>query len=161
MPIKLGVNSKHKLSWNTTISYGLIHIDFMLSSFKKMASLLKIIHNGLKFFIMNLVINLHMRKHTRVETNKMKKIIFSKLWEHNTYCKVKSIHFQNKRVCKNQGRGNHERSFQRLKGIISFNSPRKRLILLSQPNKRGHCWRIVGNEMSIKVSKSKKTSNIS
>jgi hypothetical protein len=48
-----------------------------------------------------------------------------------------------------------------LKGIISFNSPRKRLILLSQPNKRGHCWRIVGNEMSIKVSKSKKTSNIS
>jgi hypothetical protein len=47
-----------------------------------------------------------------------------------------------------------------LKGIFSFNSPRKRLILPSQSNKRGHYWKILGNETSIKVGKSKKTLNI-
>jgi hypothetical protein len=47
-----------------------------------------------------------------------------------------------------------------LKGIINFNSPKKRLILLSQTNKRGHYWRILGNKMLIKVSKSKKTLDI-
>jgi hypothetical protein len=34
--------------------------------------------------------------------------------------------------------GSRERSLQRLKGIINFNSPKKKLILLSQTNKRGH-----------------------
>jgi hypothetical protein len=47
-----------------------------------------------------------------------------------------------------------------LKGIINFHSPKKRLILLSQTNKRGHYRRILGNKMLIKFSKSKKTLDI-
>jgi hypothetical protein len=47
-----------------------------------------------------------------------------------------------------------------LKYIISFNSPIKRLILPSQLNKRGHYWRIVGNETLIKIGKSNKTLDI-
>ncbi len=46
MPIKLGIDSKHKLSWNTTNFYGLKHNDFMLNFFKQMTPLLKGIHNG-------------------------------------------------------------------------------------------------------------------
>ncbi len=60
----------------------------------------------------------------------------------------------------NQEWGSCERNFQKLKGIINFNSPRKRLIFLSQLNKRGHYWKIVGNVMLIKVGKSKKTLDI-
>jgi hypothetical protein len=62
------------------------------------------------------------------------------LGEHNTYYKVGSVRFQDKkfgRVCMNKKWGSHERSFQKLKGIINFNSPRKRLILHSQPSKKG------------------------
>jgi hypothetical protein len=47
-----------------------------------------------------------------------------------------------------------------LKDISNFNSPRKMLIFHSQLNKRGHCWGIVKNEMSIKVGKSNKTLDI-
>jgi hypothetical protein len=75
----------------------------------------------------------------------------------------KNVHLQNKRfgrVRMNQEWGNCERNLQRLKNIINFNSPRKRLVLFSQSNKKGHYWRIMGNETSIKVDKSKKTLNI-
>jgi hypothetical protein len=37
--------------------------------------LLKAIHNGCKFFIMNLVINLHRKKITRTKVDRIKKII--------------------------------------------------------------------------------------
>jgi hypothetical protein len=37
----------------------------------------------------------------------------------------------------------------------------KKLIFFSQPNKKGHYQRIMGNEMSIKIDKSKKTLDIS
>jgi hypothetical protein len=47
-----------------------------------------------------------------------------------------------------------------LKNIVNFNPPRKRLILLSQTSKKGHYWKIMGNEMLIKVSKSNKTLDI-
>ncbi len=112
---------------------------------------------------MNLVINLCKEKLTRTKIDNMKKIVFSKLWKHNTYCKIGSICFQNKkfkRVCTNQEWGSHEKNLQRLKYIISFNSPIKRLILPSQLNKRGHYWRIVGNETLIKIGKSNKTLDI-
>ncbi len=56
--------------------------------------------------------------------------------------------------------GSCERGFQRLKGIFSFNSLGKRLILLSQMNKRGHYHGIVCNESLIEVSKPKKALNI-
>jgi hypothetical protein len=36
----------------------------------------------------------------KIEANKMKKIVFSKLWKHNTYCKVENVHFQDKRFGK-------------------------------------------------------------
>jgi hypothetical protein len=61
----------------------------------------------------------------------------------------------------NQEWGTHKRRRQKLKDIISFNSSRKRLILPSQSNKKGHYSRIVGNKTLIKVSKSKKTLDIS
>jgi hypothetical protein len=112
---------------------------------------------------MNLIINLCERKLTRIETNTMKFFAFSKLWEYGAYCKVKSTCLQDKRSGRaymNQEWGSHERSFQILKKIINFNSPRKKLILLNQSNKKGHYWRIVGNEISIKVGKSKKRLNI-
>jgi hypothetical protein len=60
----------------------------------------------------------------------------------------------------NQKWDSHEKNLQRLKGIINFNSLRKKLILLNQLNKKGHYWRIVGNETFIKVGKSKKTLDI-
>jgi hypothetical protein len=50
-----------------------------------------------RFFIMNLIINFHKKKFMKMETDKMKKIVFSKLWEYNTYRKVESIYLQNKR----------------------------------------------------------------
>jgi hypothetical protein len=93
----------------------------------------------------------------------MRKIVFSKLWKHDTYCKVGSAHFQDKRFRKvymNQEWGNREISLWRLKGIINFSPPRKRLILLNQLSKQGYYWKIVGNEMLIKVGKSKKTLDI-
>jgi hypothetical protein len=72
----------------------------------------------------------------KIKANKMKKIFFSK-----SYYNVKSICPQNKRfgiIYMNQKWGSCEKSLQRLKGIISFNFPRKRLILPNQPNRRGH-----------------------
>jgi len=51
----------------------------------------------------------------------MKKIVFSKLWEHDAYYKVESVHFQNKRfgrVYTNQEWRSGERSFQRLKKLL-------------------------------------------
>jgi hypothetical protein len=56
----------------------------------------------------------------------------------------------------NQEWGRHEINLQRLKNIISFNSPKKRLIVPNQLNKKGHYYIIVGKETSIKVNKSKK-----
>jgi hypothetical protein len=112
---------------------------------------------------MNLVINFHKKKLTRMEIDKMEKFVFFKLWHHDTYCKVISVCLQNKRFGKvyiNQKWGSHQRRLQILKGIISFNSSRKRLILPNQSSKKGHYSRIVGNETLIKVSKYKKTLDI-
>jgi len=142
----------------------LIHNDFKLRSFKQMTSLVKGIHDCYKFFIMNLIINLHKRKNTKMEVDMMKKIVFSKLWKYGAYCKVRNVHLQNKRfkrVYMNKGCGSLEKNLQRLKGIISLNFPRKRLILLSQMSKRGNYWKILSNETLIKVAKSKKTLEIS
>jgi hypothetical protein len=102
------------------------------------------------FLIMNLVINLYRKKLIRMEIDKVKKIVFSKLWEYDTYCKIGSVCLQNKRfgrVCLNKEWGNCEKNLQRLKFIFNFNSLRKRLILFNQSSKRGHYWKIVGNEM--------------
>jgi len=135
----------------------------MLNFLKQMMPFFKGIHNGYKFFIMNIVINMHKKKITRMEIDKMKKIVLFKLWHHNTYCKVRNVCFQDKRfgrVYMNQKWGSHERSFQILKGIISFNSSRKRLILPNQSSKKGHYSRIVGNKTLIEVNKSKKTLDI-
>jgi hypothetical protein len=33
----------------------------------------------------------------KMKVNKMNKIIFSKLWEHDAYYKIESVHLQNKR----------------------------------------------------------------
>jgi hypothetical protein len=134
-----------------------IHNDFMLSSFKQMTLLFKSIHNGYKFFIMNLIINL-----CKIYKNKSQEDEEDcpfKLWEYNTNYKVISVCFLNKRfgrVYVNQSWDSCEKNLQNLKGINNFNSPQKRLIILSQMNKRGHYWRILGNETWIKVSKSKK-----
>ncbi len=65
-----------------------------------MVPLLKGIHDGYKFLIMNFTINFCRRKIMKIEANKMKKIVFSKLWKHNTYCKVENVHFQDKRFGK-------------------------------------------------------------
>jgi len=76
---------------------------------------------------MNLIINLCGKKITRIEID-------------GAYCKVKNIHLQDKRFGKvymNQKWGSHERSLQRLKGIINFNSSKKGLILPNQLSKRG------------------------
>ncbi len=42
------------------------------------------IHDGQKFFVMKLIVNLDKRKFMKTKTNWMKKIIYSKLWEYNT-----------------------------------------------------------------------------
>jgi hypothetical protein len=94
----------------------------------------------------------------------MKKIVFFKFWEHSAYYKARNIRLQNKRiimVCMNQKWGNCEKKFQRLKDIISLNSAKKRSIYPSQSSKKGHYWRIVGNEMLIKVNKYKKALDVS
>jgi hypothetical protein len=65
----------------------------MLSSFKQMMPLLKDIHDGYKFFMMNFIINIHKKKLMRMEANMVKKIVFSKLWEHDAYYKVRSVCF--------------------------------------------------------------------
>jgi len=39
-----------------------------------------------------LIINLHKKKLIRMEVDKMKKIVFSKLWKHNAYHKVGSVY---------------------------------------------------------------------
>jgi hypothetical protein len=44
-----------------------------------MMPLLKGIHDGQKFFVMNFIVNLGMRKLTRIKTNWMKNIILSGL----------------------------------------------------------------------------------
>jgi hypothetical protein len=62
MPTKLGINSKHKLSWNITSLVIWIHYDFMLNSFKQMMLFFKGIRNGYKFFIMNFVIKYSQEK---------------------------------------------------------------------------------------------------
>ncbi len=71
----------------------------MLSSFKQMTPLLKNIHEGKKFLIMNLVIivgnNLWEQKPIG-----WKQFVFSKLWEYDIKCKIKSIYFENKRFRK-------------------------------------------------------------
>jgi len=51
------------------------------------------------------------------------------------------------RVCMNKKEGNHKKNLKKLKAIINFNSPTKRLILHSQLSKRGHNGKIVGNEI--------------
>ncbi len=77
---------------------------------------------------MNFIINFRKKKIMKTKADRMKKIIFSKLWEDDTYCKVGSVHFQDKsfgKVYMNQEWGNHEKKIQRLKGIINFNSQEK------------------------------------
>jgi len=49
-----------------------------------MMPLLKSIHNGQKFFVINFLINFDKKKLTREKINWMNKIIFSKLWKYNT-----------------------------------------------------------------------------
>jgi hypothetical protein len=63
-----------------------------LSFFKQMTPLLKGIHDGKKFFITNLIINLHKKKLTKTKVDRMKKIVFSKLLKHGIYCKVRNIY---------------------------------------------------------------------
>jgi len=70
-----------------------------------MTPFLKAIHNGYKFFIMNIVINLCRKKLMKVEADMIKKIVFSKLRMHNAYRKIGSVRLQDRRfgkVCMNQ-----------------------------------------------------------
>ncbi len=63
-----------------------------------------------------------------MEVNRMKKIVFSKLWKYDAYYKVKNVHLQDKwfgKVCMNQEWGNCERSFQRLKAF-STSTPQEK-----------------------------------
>jgi hypothetical protein len=116
------------------------------------------------FFIMNLVVNIYRKKLMKTKINRVKMIFFSNLWKYDAYCKVKSIYLLYKmfgKVCVNLEWGNCEKNLEVSKGIISFNTLRKKLILLSQTSKKGHYWKIMGNAMLIKVSKSKKTLDIS
>ncbi len=76
-----------------TISFSLNTQWFMLNSFKQMMPFFKSIHDGEKFYIMNFIINLHRRKLKRIKVDKIKKIVFSKLWKYGTYFKVGSVHF--------------------------------------------------------------------
>jgi hypothetical protein len=48
----------------------------------------------------------------------------------------------------------------KIKRHYKLQLPKKKVIFFSQPSERGHYWKIVGNEMSIKVGKSKKTLDI-
>jgi hypothetical protein len=56
----------------------------MLSSFKQMTPLLESIHDGKKFIMINFIINFSRRELTRTEVDKLKKNVFSKLWEYDT-----------------------------------------------------------------------------
>jgi hypothetical protein len=56
--------------------------------------------------------------------------------------------------------GNCEKNFQRLEGVVNFNSLGESLILPSHMSKRAHYCKIMGNATLIKVGKSKKTLNI-
>ncbi len=112
---------------------------------------------------MNLIVHLFKKKFTKTKADIMKKIIFSKLWKYGAYYKVENIRHENKRFGKvymNRKCSNCEKKIQKLKGVINFNSLRKMFIFWNQMNKRGHYWRIFGNEKSIKNGKSKKTLNI-
>ncbi len=60
----------------------------------------------------------------------MKKIVLSKLREYNAYYKIGSARFQDKRfgrVYMNKKWDRCERNFQKLKNIISFSSPQKKV----------------------------------
>ncbi len=121
MPTKLGVDLKHELLWNIISFYGLntqwFHIELLWTN----DAILQKHPWWFFFLIMNLVINFHTKRLTRTKNNRMKKIVFSKLWEHDAYYKVESVHFQNKRfgrVYTNQEWRSGERSFQRLKKLL-------------------------------------------
>ncbi len=116
-----------------------------------------------KLFIMNLTVHLFNNFFTKTKADIMKKIIFSKLWKYGTYYKVENVCHENKRFGKvymNRKCSSCEKKIQKLKGVINFNSPRKRFIFFNQMNKRGQYWRIFGNEKSIKNGKSKKKLDI-
>jgi hypothetical protein len=64
-----------------------------------MMPLLKGIHDGQKFFVINLIVNIDKKILTRMETNCMKKISSSGCANTTLNAKL-VVHFQNKRVGK-------------------------------------------------------------
>jgi hypothetical protein len=106
-----------------------------------MTPIFKGIHNGQKFFVMNIIIDFEKEIFIRMKVNMMKKIVFSKLWEYNTYYKILNGCFSDKwfkRLRMNKKWGNCERSLQRLESTINFNSLGEKLILSNQTNMNGH-----------------------
>jgi hypothetical protein len=53
---------------------------------------LKNIRDGQKFFVMNLIIDFNKGKLMKAKIDKMKKIVFSKLWKCDTCCKIRNIY---------------------------------------------------------------------
>jgi len=103
---------------------------------------------------MNLVINFHKRKLMRTKVNKMNKIVFSKLWEHDAYCKIGNVHLQNKRFrgstwIENGAIG--KEAFKDWKTLLA-STPQENYWSFLVNQIRGVTM-IVGNEMSIKVGK--------
>jgi hypothetical protein len=125
-----------------------------------MTPLLKGIHDGYINYLSWILQFIFSRKKLRKQKlTSWRRFIFSKLWKYGAYCKVENVHHENKRfgkVCMNREWNSREWSFQKFKGVINFNSLRKRFILLNQMNKKSHHWKIFGNEKSIKNGKSKK-----
>ncbi len=80
MPIELGVDSKHKLSWNIASYYGLNILWFHIELLKTNDATPQR-HPQWLFFIRNLVVNFRRRKIMRIKANLMKKIIFFELWK--------------------------------------------------------------------------------
>ncbi len=58
-----------------------------------MTPLFKGIHDGQKFFVMNIIVDFKKEKIIRTKINMMKNIVFSKLWEYDIYYKVKNGRF--------------------------------------------------------------------
>ncbi len=97
----------------------------MLSFFEYIMPLLNNINDGQKFFVMNLIIDFNKGKFMKAKVDMMKKIVYSKLWKCDTYCKIRNICLQDKwfgKVYMNQKWGSCDKNLQRLEGVVNFNS---------------------------------------
>jgi hypothetical protein len=83
------------------------------------------IHDGKKFLIVNLIVNLGRREFTKMDVDRMKKIVFPCV---GVQCLMKNLKclFPRQKISQDlhvSRLGSCEKNLQRLEGIFCFNSP--------------------------------------